>query len=143
MKLTCFIDPIGIAAANTLHIQYFDCVDSRDRYNELYEQLVRVKDIVSQPFADNAQQLLVTYIREDLWQLRAAQRFERQWTGPFGRYNLAHAGNTWSNNNMGTVDWRDIKGGCPLSATLGTFTGCLVSLIGQIGAKHHVLRSKA
>ena len=44
---------------------------------------------------------------------------------------------------MGTeVDWRDKKGECPPSATLGTFTGCLVSLIGQIGTEHRVLLSK-
>ncbi len=44
---------------------------------------------------------------------------------------------------MGTeVDWRDMKGECLLSATLGTFTGTLVSLIDQIGTNHHTLLSK-
>ncbi len=44
---------------------------------------------------------------------------------------------------MGTeVDWRDMEGECPPSATLSTFTGTLVSLIGQIGNKHRVLLSK-
>ncbi len=46
--------------------------------------------------------------------------------------DLAHAKYTGSNKNMGTeFDWRDIKGECPPSATLGTFTGTLVCLIGQ------------
>ena len=36
-------------------------------YYDFYEQLVRVKDIASLPLADNAQQLLVKYIREDRW----------------------------------------------------------------------------
>jgi hypothetical protein len=44
---------------------------------------------------------------------------------------------------MGTeVDWRDMKGDCQQSATLGTFTGTLVSLIGQIGTEHCTLLSK-
>jgi hypothetical protein len=101
MKLTCFIGHLDLAAANTSHIQYFEGVDRRDKYDELYEQLVRVKDIAALPFADNAQQLLVKYIREDLRQPWAAQWFEGHWTGPFGRYSLAHAKYTGSNNNMG------------------------------------------
>ncbi len=129
-----------------MHIQFFDGVDRRDRYDKFYEQLVRVKDIATLPFADNAQKLLVKYIREDLGQPRAAEWFEGQWsdwTGAFGRYSLAHARYTWSNNNMGTeVDWRDMKGECPPSTTLGTFTGTLVSLIGLIGTEPRVLLSK-
>jgi hypothetical protein len=31
---------IGIVAANTLQIQYFDGVDHLDKYDEFYEQLV-------------------------------------------------------------------------------------------------------
>jgi hypothetical protein len=113
-------------------------------YDEFYEHLVRVKDIASLPFkfADNAQQL---YIREDLGQPRAANWHEGHWTGPFERYCLAHAqaGYTGSNNNMGTeVDWRVMKGECPPSATVSTFTGTLVSLIGQIGTEHRTLLSK-
>ncbi len=63
MNLTCLIRNLGIAAANTSHIQCFDGVDRRDKYNEIYEQLVQVKDIAMLPFAENAQQLLVKYIR--------------------------------------------------------------------------------
>jgi hypothetical protein len=55
MKLACFIGHLGTSAANTSHIQYFDCVDRRDRYDEFYEQLVRVKDFAMQAFADNEQ----------------------------------------------------------------------------------------
>ena len=40
------------------------------------------------------------------------------------------------------VDWRDMKGGCPPSATLGTFTGALVGLIEQLGQEHRVLLTK-
>ncbi len=36
----------------------------------------------------------------------------------------------------------DMKGECPPSAALGTFTGTLVSLIGHIGTQHRVLLSK-
>ena len=86
-------------------------MDRRDKYDEFYEQLVRVKDIATLPFADIAQQLLVTYVREDLRQPRAANWYQGHWTGNFGRYSLAHALYTGSNNNMGTeVDWRDMKG---------------------------------
>ncbi len=40
-------------------------VDCRDRYDEFYKQLVREKDIATLPpfCADNAQKLLVKYIR--------------------------------------------------------------------------------
>ncbi len=112
-------------------------------YDDFYEQLIRVKDITSLPFADNAHQLLVKYIREDLGQQRTANWYEGHWTGTFGRYSLVHAGYTESNNNMGTeVDWRDMKGECPPSTTLGTFTGTLVSLIGQLGTEHRTPLSK-
>ncbi len=119
------------------------CGPPRQQFYEFYEQLVRVKDFAIQPFADNAQQLLVKYICENLGQPQAAKWYEEHWTGPFGRYSLAYAGYTWCNNNMSTeVDWRDMKGGRPPSATLGTFTRTLVCLIGQIGTEHCVLLSK-
>ncbi len=60
-----------------------------------------MKDIASLAFADNAQQLSVKYIRKDCGQPRAANWYERHWTGTFGRYCLAHAGYTGSNSNMG------------------------------------------
>ena len=141
--LTCCFGHVGIATAYTSHIQYFDGEDRRDKYDDFYEQLVRVKDIATLPFADIAQQLLVKYIRVDLGQQRAANWYEGHWTGTYGRYSLAHAGYTRSNNNMGTeVDWRDMKAECPPSCTLGTFTGTLVSLIGQLGTEHRTLLSK-
>ncbi len=40
------------------------------------------------------------------------------------------------------VDWRDMKAECSPSSTLGTFTGTLVSLIGQLGTDHRTLLSK-
>ncbi len=70
--LTCCFGRVGIAPAYNSHVQYFDGEDRRDKYDEFYEQLVRVKDIAALPFADNAQKLLVKYIREDLGQPRAA-----------------------------------------------------------------------
>ncbi len=51
-------------------------MDRRDKYDELYEQLVQVKDIAALPFANNAQQLLATYVREDLRQQRAANWYQ-------------------------------------------------------------------
>jgi hypothetical protein len=40
MKLTRLIGHIGIAAANTSHIQYFDCVDRRDKYDKFFSKFV-------------------------------------------------------------------------------------------------------
>ena len=37
------------------------------------------------------------------------------------------------------VDWRDMKGECPPSATLSTFTGSLVGLIEHFGQEHCVV----
>ena len=133
----------GIAAANTSQVQYFDEPRRRDCYDDFYEQLVRVKNIAVLPFADTAQELLVKYTRDDLDQPRAANWYEGTWTGEYGRYSYAHAKYAGSNNNMGIeVDWRDMKGECPSSATLGTFTGALVGLITQLGQEHRVLLKK-
>ena len=63
----------------------------RDDYDLFYEQLVRVKDIAVLPFAETAQELLVTYVREVLMQPRAATWFQGTWTGEYGRWTLAHA----------------------------------------------------
>ena len=104
--LTCCCGRVGIAAAYNSHVQYFDGEDRRDKYDDFYIQLVRVKDIAALPFADTAQKLLVTYIREDLGQPRAANWYEGHWTGTYGRYSLAHAGYTGSNNNMGLTGGR-------------------------------------
>ena len=134
----------GIAAANTSQLQYFDEPRSarrtrRDCYDDFYEQLVRVKNISVFPFAEDAQLLLVEYLRDDLDQPRAANWFLVTWTGENGHYSYAHAKYAGSNNNMGIeVDWRDMKGECPSSATLGTFTGALVGLITQLGQEHRV-----
>jgi hypothetical protein len=81
MKLIYIIGHVGIATANTSHIQYSEDVDLRDRYDEFYEQLVQEKDIATLPFADDEQKLLVKYIREDLGQPQAAKWFEGHWTG--------------------------------------------------------------
>ena len=79
------------------------------------------------------------YLRDDLDQPRAANWFLVTWTGENGHYSYAHAKYAGSNNNMGIeVDWRDMKGECPSSATLGTFTGALVGLITQLGQEHRV-----
>ena len=112
-------------------------------YDDFYEQVVRVKNIGIRPFADTAQQLLVSYLREDLGQPRSATWYEDTWTGENGRYSLAHAGYTGSNNNMGIeVDWRDMKHECAPSVTLGTFTGSLVGLIEQLGREHRTFLAK-
>ena len=95
---------------------------------------MRVKDILVLPFADTAQQLLVTWVREELEQPRAANWVEGTWTGEYGRWTLAHAGYVGSNNNMGQeVDWRDLKQEVQPSVSLGTYTGALVGLIEQLG----------
>ena len=144
MILICVCLRAGIAAANTSQLQYFDEPRSarrtrRDCYDDFYEQLVRVKNISVFPFAENAQLLLVEYLRDDLDQPRAANWFLVTWTGENGHYSYAHAKYAGSNNNMGIeVDWRDMKGECPSSATLGTFTGALVGLITQLGQEHRV-----
>ena len=112
MNLTPLFSRQGIAAANSSHVQYFDGEDRRDKYDDFYEQLVRVKDIVVISFADTAQKLLATYTREELEQPRATNWYEGHWTGQHGRNSLAHAGYAGSNNNMGIeVDCRDLKDG--------------------------------
>ena len=58
-----FIFCSGIAAASSSQVQYFDGSERRDDYDLFYEQLLRVKDIAVLPFADTAQQLLVTWVR--------------------------------------------------------------------------------
>ena len=104
---------------------------------------MRVKDIVVLPFAHTEQELLVMYTRDDLEQQRAANWYEGHWTREHGRYSLVHAGCAGSNNNMGIeVDWRDMKGECLPSATLGAFTGSLVALKEQLGQDHRVPLSK-
>ena len=81
-------------------------------------------------FANHAQALLVTCIRDVLKQPRAAEWFETWWTGDRGRYCLAHAGYGGSNSNMGVeVDWRDVKKLLPPSSTLSAFTGALTELL--------------
>ena len=40
------------------------------------------------------------------------------------------------------VDWRDMKGECLPSSTLGTFTGSLVVLIEHLGQEHCVFLAK-
>ena len=75
----------GIAAANTSQLQYFDEPRSarrtrRDCYDYFYEQLVRVKNISVLPFAEDAQLLLVEYLRDDLDQPRAANWFLVTWS---------------------------------------------------------------
>ncbi len=51
-------------------------MDRREKYDEFYEQVVPVKDIATLPFANNAQQLLVTNVLEDLPQPRAANCYQ-------------------------------------------------------------------
>jgi hypothetical protein len=105
-----------------------------------------MKDIATLTFADDAQQLFVRYVREDLGQSLAENWYQGHWTGTFCHYSLAHALYTGGNNNMGTeVDWRDMmhmKGECQPSSTIGTFTGALIGFIGQIGTEHGLLLSK-
>ena len=102
-----------------------------------------VKDIEVLPFADIAQQLLVTYVREQLEQPHAANWVEGTWIGEYGRWALAHAKYAGSNNNMGQeVDQRDLKQECPPSVTLGTHFGTLVGLIEQLGDEHRAFLAK-
>ena len=92
---------LGIAAANTFYVQYFDGEDRRDKCDLFYEQFVRVKDVEVLTFSNHVQRLLVKYTRNDLGQPRASTWYEGHWTGTYGRYCLAHAGYAGSNNNMG------------------------------------------
>ena len=108
----------GIAAAGYHHVKYFEGVKAREDYDDFYEQVLRIKNIMIENFADHAQALLVAYIRDILKQPRAAEWFETWWTGDRGRYCLAHAGYGGSNSNMGVeVDWRDVKKLLPASVT--------------------------
>jgi hypothetical protein len=92
-------------------VNYFKGVDAREKYDNFFEKVLKVKDVVVLTFADLVQRLLVDYIRDVLLQPEAAEWFSTWWTGARGRYCLAHAGYGGSNNNMGVeVDWRDAKG---------------------------------
>ena len=102
MTLNFFCFREGIAASSTSHIQYFDGDHRRDKYDDFYEQLVRVNIIAVFPYADTVQALLVTYTRKDLDHQRAANWYEGHRTGEHGRYSLAHAGYAGSNNSMGS-----------------------------------------
>jgi len=118
-------------------VHYFKGVDAREKYDNFYAQVLKVKDIAILTFAELAQSLLVDYIRNVLLQPEAAEWFSTWWTGARGRYCLAHAGYGGSNNNMGVeVDWRDAKGLVPASSTIGAYTGALVKFIADIGTEH-------
>ena len=111
-------------------MHYFKGVDAREKYDNFYAQVLKVKDIAILTFAELAQSLLVDYIRNVLLQPEAAEWFSTWWTGARGRYCLAHAGYGGSNNNMGVeVDWRDAKGLVPSSSTIGAYTGALVKFV--------------
>ena len=95
-----------------------------------YEKVLKVKDAAVLTFTDLVLHLLVDYIRDVLLQPEAAEWFSTWWTGARGRYCLAHAGYGGSNNNMGVeVDWRDVQGLVPSSATISAFTCALVKFI--------------
>ncbi len=109
---------------------YFKGVDARatSYYDIFYEKVLKVKDVVT--FVDLVQRLLVDYTRDVMLQPEAADWYRTWWTGPRGRYFLAHAGYGGSNNNMGIeVDWRDVKGLVPGLAIIGTFTSALVKFV--------------
>ena len=109
-------------------------MQAREKYDEFYEHVLKVKNIMIEKFAEHAQALLVDYICNVLKQPRAAETW---WTGDRGRYCLAHAGYGGSNNNMGVeVDWRDVKKLVPPSATIGAFTGALMQFISDLSNEH-------
>ncbi len=67
----------------------------------------------------------------------AADWFRTWWTGARGLYCLEYAGYAGSNNDMGVeVEWRDVKGLVPYSATVGAFTCALVKFVSDIGTEH-------
>ena len=118
-------------------MNYFKGVDAREKYDNFFAQVLKVKDIAVLTFAELAQRLLVDYIRDVLLQPEAAEWFSTWWTGARGRYCLAHASYGGSNNNMGVeVDWRDAKGLVPSSSTIGAYTGALVKFVADIGTEH-------
>ncbi len=92
-------------------MNYFKGVDELEKYDNFFEKVLKVKDVVVLIFADLVQRLLVEYIRDVLLQPEAVDWFSTWWTGARGRYCLTHAGYSGSNNNMEVeVDWRDVKG---------------------------------
>ncbi len=120
-------------------MNYFKGVDARKKYDhfKFFEKVLKVKAVAVLTFADLVQRLLVDYIRDVLFQHEAVGWFSTWWTGARGRFCLAHAGYGGSNNNMGVeVDWRDVKGLVPSSATIGAFTGALVKFVADIGTEH-------
>jgi hypothetical protein len=103
-------DPLfwsGVAAAGYHHVGYFDGHNRREHYDDFYGKVLQAVDVNVLSFACHVQALLVFFIRDVLEQPRAAEWFRECWTGPRGRWTLAHAGHAGSNKNMGVeVDWR-------------------------------------
>ena len=56
-------------------MNYFKGVDAREKYDNFYAQVLKVKDIAVLTFAELAQRLLVDYIRDVLLQPEAAEWF--------------------------------------------------------------------
>ncbi len=54
-------------------MHYFKGVDAREKYDNFYAQVLKVKDIAILTFAELAQSLLVDYIRNVLLQPEAAE----------------------------------------------------------------------
>jgi hypothetical protein len=53
-------------------VNYFKGGDAREKYDNFYAQVLKVKDIAVLTFADLVQRLLADYIRDVLLQLQAA-----------------------------------------------------------------------
>ncbi len=118
-------------------MNYLKGVDAREKYDNFFKKVLKVKDVVVLTFADLVQRLLVDYIRDVLLQPEAAEWFSTWWTGARGRYCLAHAGYGGSHNNMGVeVDVRDVNWLVPSSATICAFTSALVKFVADIGTEH-------
>jgi hypothetical protein len=66
-------------------VNYFKGVDAREKYDNFFEKVLKVKDVAVLTFADLVQRLLVDYIRDVLLQPEAAEWFGTWWTGARGR----------------------------------------------------------
>jgi hypothetical protein len=76
----------GIAAAGYHRVNYFKGVDARERHDNFFEKVLKVKDLSVLTFADLVQRLLVDYIRDVLLQPEAAEWLDRKST----RLNSSH-----------------------------------------------------
>ena len=104
--LQCAAHLTGIAWQKKSHTKYFD---NQKTYTTFYKLLVRSLRCSSTALAYVIQRAIVVWLADNK-EPRAAEWFEKYWTGLRGHYMLAHAEIAGTNNNNGTEgNWGGVK----------------------------------